>query len=100
MAKVFIVNNGGHDYSDAERFGELVFCTSAFIRKDDTGLMYREIKEALKDASPDDFLMISSLTSMCTIATGILVEKFGHLNMLILHNGYYTSRKVVFEEQV
>lgn len=96
MAKVYVVNNGGHDYSDAERFGEVVFCTDAFIRRDDTGLMYRALHEALKDAEPEDYLMMSSLTSMCVVASGILVEKFGQLNMLILHNQQYTARKVVF----
>ena len=98
--KVFVVNNGGHDYSDAERFGEIVYCTGNIIRRDDTAQMFRELREALSDANPEDYILMSSLTSLCCVATAIMVEKFGELHMLIFHNGQYVSRDVILRDNV
>jgi len=33
MAKVFIINAGGHDYSQAKTFGELIIMTQGFINR-------------------------------------------------------------------
>lgn len=93
--KVFIVNNGGHDYSDAERFGEIVFCTQAVIRKDDVAQMFREIDEALSWANRDDYILVSSLTSMCMVAAGIFAEKFGELHLLLYKDGQYVARDLI-----
>lgn len=93
--KVFIVNNGGHDYSDAERFGEIVFCTQAVIRKDDVAQMFREIDEALSWANRDDYILVSSLTSMCMVAAGIFAERFGELHLLLYKDGQYVARDLI-----
>lgn len=97
MPKVFVVNDGGHDYSDAERFGELVFCTEHVIRKDDTAQMFRELSESLSWAQSDDYLLVSSLTSLCMIAAGIMGDKFGELHLLIFKDGQYVSRDIILE---
>ena len=94
--KVFIVSNGGHDYSDAERFGEIVFCTEGVIRKDDVSQMYREINEALSHATADDYILVSSLTSMCMVAAGIFADRFGELHLLLFKDGQYVDRDVIF----
>jgi hypothetical protein len=93
--KVFIVNNGGHDYSDAQRFGELVFCTENVIRKDDVSQMYRELNAALDEAQADDFLLVSSLTSLCMVASAILADRFGELHLLLFKDGQYVERDLI-----
>ena len=95
--KVFIVNNGGHDYSQAERFGEIVFCTDQPIKKDDIHQMYRELSLALQDAKPDDYLLVSSLTSLCMIAAAILADRFGELHLLLFSGGDYICRDLILE---
>lgn len=95
--KVFIVNNGGHDYSDAARFGEIVFCTDSVIRKDDVSQMYRELKVALSDAKADDYLLVSSLTSLCMVAAAILSDRFGELHLLLYKDGQYVDRDLILE---
>ena len=95
--KVFVVNNGGHDYSSAEQFGEIIFCTESVIRKDDTAQMFRELNETLSWANRDDYLLVSSLTSLCMIAAGIMADKFGEIHLLLYKDGQYVARDILFE---
>lgn len=95
--KVFIVTNGGHDYSDAARFGEITFCCNDLIRKDDTAQMYRELMVAFKDASAQDYLVVSSLTSLCMVAAGIFADRFGEIHLLLFKDGQYVERSIIFE---
>ena len=98
MPKVFIVSDGGHDYSDAERFGELVYCTEGVIRKDDIAQMYRELNSKLALAEPGDYLLISSLTSLCSVAAAILGFQFGEVHFLLYKDGQYVSRDLILED--
>lgn len=97
MAKVFVVNNGGHDYTDAMQYGTVVFCTTGVIDRTDTSTMFRELSDALANANPDDYLLITSLCSLCCIATGILADRFGKINFLMYDCGKYNVRTVTFE---
>lgn len=97
MPTVFVVNNSGHDYSDAERFGEILYCTEGPLNKFDTAQMYRSLSEALLDANEDDYILMTSLTTLCCIATGMMVEQFGKVNMLLFQGGKYISRTIAFD---
>ncbi len=94
--KVYIVNNGGHDYSDAEKFGDIVFCTEGALAKDDISQMYREMDSALMDAKATDLILITSLASLCAVAAAIMADRFGEVHFLIYHNGKYQERDLVF----
>lgn len=96
--RVFILNDGGHDYSDAKRYGELVFCTTGVIRRDDVHQMYRELKIALADANHDDYILVSSLASMGMVAAALMGFWHGELHMLVFDGGQYYSRDLVFED--
>ena len=98
MPKVFILSDGGHDYSPAKHYGELVFCTDEIIRRDDVAHMFRVLRVALADAEPGDFLLISSLSSMCAVAASILSYQFGELHLLGYKDGHYVQRDLVLEE--
>lgn len=95
--KVYIVSNGGHDYSDAKRYGDLVFLTDEVIRKDDIAQMYRVLSPILDEAEPDDMLLISSLTSLCVVATAILSARFGELHLLLYKDGRYEQRDLILD---
>lgn len=97
MAKVYVLNHSGHDYTPANKYGEIVFCTSGNIDKNDVASMFRELNHAMKDAHEDDFIVVGSLTSMCSVATGILADRFGKVNFLLYDKGDYLARTVVFD---
>ena len=96
--KVYILTDGGHDYSDAKRFGDIQSCNVTVRNKDDIAQMYRELKEVLYDSCFDDLLLISSLTSLCCVASAILVELHGRVNFLLFHDGKYVERNLVLSQ--
>lgn len=97
MRKVYIMNDGGHNYDDAKRFGQLVFCTDKVIKKSDTAQMFRELSVALEDAVADDYILVSSLASLCCVATGIMANRFGEVHLLLYDNGQYVERDLILD---
>lgn len=96
MSYVFILNKAPHDYSDAERFGELVFCTNGPLDKLDLSQMYRELDHAFEDSQADDWILLTSLTSLCVVACSIFVLKHERLNLLIHTREGYIERSLYF----
>lgn len=94
MAKVYVLNRGPHSYTDAERFGELIYCTDGSLDKFDTAEMYRELVEALYDSLPEDYIVLGSLTSLCSVACAIFAAKHLRLNLLIHRPDGYTARSL------
>lgn len=97
MPKVYVLNHSGHDYTPANKYGDIVFCTSGVIDKNDVASMFRELNHAMKDAQEDDFIVVGSLASMCSVATGIMADRFGRVNFLLYDRGDYLARTVVFD---
>jgi hypothetical protein len=96
MSYVYILNRAGHDYSDAERFGELIYCTSGSLDKLDIQQMYREITAAFADSESGDWIVLTSLTSLCSVACAIFSLKHGRLNLLIHTQKGYVERQLFF----
>lgn len=96
MPIVYILNKAAHDYSDAERFGEIIFCTQGAIDKVDLQQMYRELDEALWDSSPDDWILLTSLTSLCSVACSIFAVKHKRLNLLVHTREGYVGKQLYF----
>ena len=96
MPKVYVTNKGPHDYSDAEAFGEIVFCTSGSIDKFDLSQMYRELDLAMADSEPGDFVLLTSLTSLCSVACALFASKHGELHVLIHRGDCYVERSLYF----
>lgn len=97
MSKVFVVNKGGHDYSAAERFGTLVYCTEGQLSKYDTGQMFRELVHSMSDSEADDYILLTSLTTLCSVAAAVFAHKHGRVNFLIYKDDNYVERKLVFD---
>lgn len=93
---VYILNRGGHDYSEAEIFGDIVYCTEGNLDKWDSSQMYRELSAAMADSDREDYILLTSLTSLCSIACAIFGHKHACLNLLIHKDGTYLERKLVF----
>lgn len=95
MANVYVLNKGPHDYSQAERFGDIVFCTDGNLDKFDTAQMYRAITEAMKNSESDDYILLGSLTSLCCVACAIFAAKHWKLNLLIHRQDGYVERTLL-----
>ena len=96
MPYVYVLNRAGHDYSDAERFGTLVFCSEGSFDKLDIQQMYREMSKALEDSQSDDFILLTSLTSLCSVACSIFAIKHNCVNLLIHTREGYIARELYF----
>lgn len=98
MPKVYIPNRGSHNYSDAERFGDLSFVSSGLVNPFNTGQQFRMWELALRDSSPEDRIVISSLPVLCTIGGSLYAYKHGKLNLLIFSSeGKYQPREINYE---
>lgn len=95
---VFIPNKGPHDYSGAKKYGRLEYCTFGSIDRFDTAEMYREVESAMFDSQPEDFILLTSLASLCAVACSIFVAKHRRLNLLIHDGSEYVLRELDFHE--
>lgn len=98
--KVFIPNIGsGHDFSEAEKYGELVPITSGWVNPFETGVLMRKWKKALEDSSPEDYIVVTSLPILCMIGASLFVRMHGKLNLLLYsQQGKYRKRTIMMEE--
>ena len=89
---VYVVNKGPHDYSEAEAFGKLVFCTDGSMDRYDIAQMYREVAEAMRDSQEDDFILLTSLTTLCVVTCSVFVAKHSQLHLLLHTKEGYIPR--------
>jgi hypothetical protein len=83
--RVYILNKGSHDYSEAESYGELVFVSDGMLSKFATGVMFRLCQDAFHDSEPTDYILISSLATLCSVACAVFAAMHGRVNLLIYH---------------
>lgn len=92
--KVFVTNKGGHNYSDAERFGELIFMTEGSQNRFAVSSTYRAFIDAMSDSNENDYLLITSMNVLNAIAAAIFARKHGRLNLLLFNRGKYEAREL------
>jgi len=98
--RVYVPNKGIHDYSAAYKYGDLIFCTEGFINRKDILTMASTLNKAMEDAREDDYIMMTSLASLCSLACAIFAERFQCLNLLIFEDGEYIDRTIEFKSTV
>lgn len=96
--KVFIVNKGGHDFSGAETYGELVYLSEGSLNRYAVTNMYRKFAEVLKHSTKSDYILLTGLTTMSAIACSIFGYLHGRLNILIFKQGHYVDRSILLGE--
>lgn len=85
MSKVFLVNEAGHDFSSAKRYGELVPITTGNIniKRPDRDLF--TVKEALAEFShKDDFLLPSGNILANIMVLGVLFTELKAKSLKLL----------------
>lgn len=100
MSKVFIVNKSGHDFKDAKRFGEFVYLSEGKMDRYAITSVYREFSDVLDKSSEKDHILLTGLTSMCSIACSIFAYKWGCLNLLLYKNNRYIERRLILGELI
>lgn len=96
--KVYIINKGGHDYNDAKRFGRLVYLSEGIMNRYSVGRIYREFSSVLKDSHKDDYILVSGLNIMNSIAGAIFGSLHGRLNILLYRKNIYVERRIILDE--
>lgn len=95
MRRVFVLNEGSHDYSGAAAFGELIYCTSGLLPKHDINRLFLQLDEVLAESEPQDLIMLSSLSSLCSVASAIMAAQHGEVHFLVYHDGKYYEKDLV-----
>jgi len=98
LPKVFIINKGCHDFSDAKRFGHLIFMTEGTINRYAVSIIFRKFWKYLEKSSPEDYLLVTGMSTMLVVASAILAAKHKKLNLLLFKKGHYLERTIVMEE--
>ena len=102
MSKVFIINDGGHDYSQAQTFGKLIVMTQGSINRFHLTKMVRTFSEFLGSSSEDDYLLFGGPALMAAVACSVFATKHKRLNLLIWMpddetGGTYICRKTILQ---
>jgi len=99
--KVYLPNAGGHDYSDAERFGTLVPMSKGEIDKFNTTQMIRVFQAAMAESDEGDFILQAGPAVMLALACAVFASKHHRVNLLIWRYGekpeedQYTHHRLV-----
>lgn len=83
MNNVYVINDSGHDFSNAQRFGKLIYMTTGLVNKFNLTRMFRTFLRFLKHSTPDDYILHSGPTVMNIVACGVFIAMHGRLNLLI-----------------
>lgn len=84
MAKVFIINDSGFNYSKAERFGELVTLTKGHVPIHNGITKVEPISEGLKDFNiAKDYLLIAGPPILNAMAAALISHKGPFIKVLM-----------------
>ncbi len=93
--KVYIVNHAGHDYSAAEKWGELIPITEGHVSQGSLDRLTYEVTLAINKSGPEDWLLPSGLLVLNVIASAFWLRKHGELRLLIRDRKFRTYREMV-----
>ncbi len=104
MPHIYIVNKGCHDYSAAQEYGDLVYLSRDMYSRFSTGKIFRVFREAMRGSSPEDYILISGLSVMSSIACSVFAAKHQRVNLLLFNSGpqtmrdHYVKRTIMMED--
>lgn len=81
--RVYIVNFAGHDFSDAQRWGEIKKIVDGYVRLDHPDRILYEIAEVLTHSESKDWLLPSGLLLVNILAALAFYEKHGCARLLV-----------------
>lgn len=66
--RVFVTNFAGHDYSKAEKYGEIVWITRGYISFHSLDRVKYRICEEVDKSNEEDWLLLSGIPVVCVLA--------------------------------
>jgi len=96
--KVFVINKGGHDFTGAISYGDIIYLSEGSLNRYAVTNMYRKFAPLIAESKSDDYILITGLTTMACIACAMFAHLHGKLNLLLFKSGKYVERKIVLEE--
>lgn len=101
MPRVYVVNNSGHDFSGAKKYGSpLIFLSEGSVPRLNINQMYRVFSNILQHSDPEDYILCTSLTQMNMVAASIFARKHGRLNLLIHSRTGYVARSIQIDNLI
>lgn len=92
---VYVVNDSGHDFSAARKYGELIFLTEGYVPWDRVNHFYRQAARTLAYSRPEDWLLMTGPNSIREAAAGIMARLHGQINILVWDiNGFYRDYSI------
>lgn len=94
--RVFVVNNAGHNLTDAQRYGALLYLSQDKVNVFSCDRIAVDFKERLRGFNPTrDYLLLSGSIVLNVIAVKILSERFQRINVLLYNFKLGAGRYVV-----
>jgi len=97
MPTVYVTNKSAHDFSAAERFGEIFFVTSGRLNRYNINDMHRHASEALEESEPGDYIVPCSLNTLNSIVCATFAVKHKRLNLLLFKDNSYLERTILLD---
>ena len=101
MARVYVINDSGHDFKPAEKFGTIEIVSTGAVDKFGITEMLRTFQPSLDASVADDFVVLSGPTVMSSVLCSAFAAKHGRLNLLLWkadrkRGDHYVLRRLVF----
>ena len=90
LPNVWVINRSAHDYSGAERWGNVRYLTDGPVNRYATGKIFRLLNEPLRESGKNDYILLTGLTVMACIACSIFALRHKRLNLLIFRPATHT----------
>ncbi len=98
MKTVFVINDSGHDLSDAERFGTLNIITKGEVQgKYHLTQLLRIFSKAMNESSSNDYVLISGPTTANVVACCMFAMRHKRINLLLFTGEKYITRELNFK---
>ncbi len=82
MPTVYIINDSGHNFDAAKKWGELDVLTTGSVNKFKVSEMFRRLHR-LGLSKPDDYLLMAGPPTLVTVAGCYFVSLHNRLNLLL-----------------
>ena len=98
-AKVYVVNQGFHDFAPAEKFGRLVFMTEGYQPKFSVATALRRFQFCMQDSAEEDWILLTGLSVLNGLAMSVFALKHNRLNLLLYDGKGYVSRTLIIDQK-
>jgi hypothetical protein len=94
---VFIINRSAHNFSEAEKYGTLVFLTEGLIDADNLNLQTRMLWKGLSTFKEGDYILLTGLASSNLLVGYILGTLKKDLNILLYVKDKYVIHRLTLK---